>query len=183
MELGALSIQQKFRFEISEISRAQWNGTFRLHRPDPSHRAFGHFSCKLDTKQWYEGQQFCQMERDFSVGSTKMARSVKVDHLQRRSQIFRSDRTETVRSNLISNRNFRNFGLNGKRPWILDSLSWFRILNPRILDSTGKNFPDFRIRMPLHGVNLGYYPFALAAFFGQNNSGCKDYWKIWQIYR
>ena len=38
--LGALSIQQKFRFEISEISRAQWNGTFRLHRPDPSHRAF-----------------------------------------------------------------------------------------------------------------------------------------------
>ena len=183
MELGALSIQQKFRFEISEISRAQWNGTFRLHRPDPSHRAFGHFSCKLDTKQWYEGQQFCQMERDFSVRSTEMARSVKVDHLQRRSQIFRSDRTETVRSNLISNRNFRNFGLNGKRPWILDSLSWFRILNPRILDSTGKNLPDFRIRMPVHGVNLGYYPFTLAAFFGQNNSGCKDYWKIWQIYR
>ena len=110
MELGALSIQQKFRFEISEISRAQWNGTFRLHRPDPSHRAFGHFSCKLDTKQWYEGQQFCQMERDFSVGSTEMARSVKVDHLQRRSQIFRSDRTETVRSNLISNRNFGILG-------------------------------------------------------------------------
>ena len=150
--LGALSIYQKFRFEISEISRAQWNGTFRLHRPDPSHRAFGYCSCKKDTKERYKGQQFCQMERDFSVGS-------KVDHIQRCSQIFRSDRTETVRSNLISNRNFRSFGLNGKRPWILDSLSWFRILNPRILDSTGKNFPDFRIRMPLHGVNLGYYPF------------------------
>ena len=39
-ESGALSIQQKFRFEISGTSRAQWNGTFRLHRPDPSHRAF-----------------------------------------------------------------------------------------------------------------------------------------------
>ena len=37
---GALSIQQKLRFEISETSRAQWNGTFRLHRPDKSHRAF-----------------------------------------------------------------------------------------------------------------------------------------------
>ena len=30
------SIQQKFRFEISEIPRAQWNGTFRLHSPDPN---------------------------------------------------------------------------------------------------------------------------------------------------
>ena len=39
-QLGALSIQQKYRFEISEISRAQWNGTFRLHRPDPSHRVW-----------------------------------------------------------------------------------------------------------------------------------------------
>ena len=37
---GALSIQQKFRFEISETLSAQWNGTFRLHRLDPSHRAF-----------------------------------------------------------------------------------------------------------------------------------------------
>ena len=37
---GALSIQQKFRFEIPEIFRVQWNGTFRFHRPDPSHRAF-----------------------------------------------------------------------------------------------------------------------------------------------
>ena len=89
-----LSIQQKFRFEISEISRAHWNvdflkvlrvsfsvpvlgasalslafaaeniknlplplrareknwarlvgSKFQLHRPDPSHRAFGYCSC------------------------------------------------------------------------------------------------------------------------------------------
>ena len=58
----ALSIQQKFRFEISEISRAQWSGTFRLHRPYPSHRAFGYCSCKQDTKERYWGEQFCQME-------------------------------------------------------------------------------------------------------------------------
>ena len=37
---GSLSIQQKVRFEISEIPRALWNGTFRLHRPDPSHHWF-----------------------------------------------------------------------------------------------------------------------------------------------
>ena len=55
----ALSIQQKFRFEILEIPRVQWNGTFRLHRPDPSHRMFGYCSCKQDTK----GQQFCQMKK------------------------------------------------------------------------------------------------------------------------
>ena len=44
--LWVLSIQQKFRFEISEIQLAQWSCTFRLHRPDPSHRAFGYCSCK-----------------------------------------------------------------------------------------------------------------------------------------
>ena len=34
--LGAF-IKQKFRSEISETSRAQWNGTFLLHRPDSNH--------------------------------------------------------------------------------------------------------------------------------------------------
>ena len=33
----ALSIQQHFRFEISEMPLAQRNGTFWLHRPEPSH--------------------------------------------------------------------------------------------------------------------------------------------------
>ena len=49
-ESGALSIQQKFRFEISGTSRAQWNGTFRLHRPDPSHRAFCYCGLAADSK-------------------------------------------------------------------------------------------------------------------------------------
>ena len=48
-----LSIQQKFWFKISEISRAQWNGTFQLHRPDPSHHGFGYCPCKQDTKERY----------------------------------------------------------------------------------------------------------------------------------
>jgi len=61
----------KSQFEISEISRAQWTGTFRLLRPDPSHRAFGYCSCKQDTKERYCGQQFCQMERDISSDRPK----------------------------------------------------------------------------------------------------------------
>ena len=47
----ALFIQQEFLFKISEIPLAQWNGAFRLHRPDPSHRAFGYCSYKQDTKK------------------------------------------------------------------------------------------------------------------------------------
>ena len=52
------------------------------------------------------------MERDISVGL------VKVDYLQSWSQIFQSDQTEMARSIWCTNRNFRNFGLNGKHPWI-----------------------------------------------------------------
>ena len=74
----ALFIQQKFRFEISKISQAQWNDAFHSHRPDPSHRAFGYCSFKQDTKERYWGQQFCQMERDISVRPTKMTRPIKV---------------------------------------------------------------------------------------------------------
>ena len=81
MKTWALSIQQKFRIEISTIPRAQWNGTFRLHRPDPSHRAFSYCSWKQDSKERHWGQQFCQMERDILVGRTKLTRPVKVDHL------------------------------------------------------------------------------------------------------
>ena len=65
----------QFQFEISEIPRAQWGGTFRLHRPDLSHRAFGYCPCKQDTKERY-----CQMERDISVRPTEMTGPVKVDH-------------------------------------------------------------------------------------------------------
>ena len=94
----ALSIPKKFRFEIWEISRAQWNDTFRLNGPNPSHRAFGYCSYKQDTKERYWGQQFCQMERDISVRPTEMTRPVKVDHLQSWSHILRSEQTEMILS-------------------------------------------------------------------------------------
>ena len=89
---------------------------FRLHRPNPSHRALGYCSFKQGTKERYWGQQFCQMERNISVRPTEMTRPVKEDHLQSWSRIFRSDQTEMVRSIWCTNRNFRNFGLNGKQP-------------------------------------------------------------------
>ena len=92
--LGALSIWQTLRFEISENLRDQCNGTFRSHIPDPSHRAFGYCSCKQDTKERYWGQQFCEIERDISVRPTEVTWPVKVDHLEGWSQIFRSDRIE-----------------------------------------------------------------------------------------
>ena len=74
----ALSIRQKFLFEISENLRARWKDTFQLHRPDPSHCSFVYCSFKQDTKERYWGRQFCQMERDISVRLTEMTRPVKV---------------------------------------------------------------------------------------------------------
>ena len=76
MTAWALSIQQKLRFEISNIPRAQWNGIFRLHRPDPSHRGFGYYTCKQDAKERCWTKQFCQMERDISVRPTEMGGSL-----------------------------------------------------------------------------------------------------------
>ena len=67
----------KFRFEIQFRKFHVPNGTIlwlRLHRPYPSHRAFGYCSCKQDTKERYGGQQFGQMKRNISF------LPVKVDH-------------------------------------------------------------------------------------------------------
>ena len=68
------------------------------------------------------------MARDISVRPTEITGPVKVDHLQGWSRTFRSDQIEMVRSIQLSiwciNRNFRNFGLNGKRLTCL--LLWTR---------------------------------------------------------
>ena len=95
--------------------RAQWIGTFWLHRPDPSHRAFGYCSCNQDTREQYWEQQFCQMERDISVLPTEVTRPVKEDHLESWSRMFRSDQIRTGSSIWCTNRKYRIFGLNGKR--------------------------------------------------------------------
>ena len=120
MNSGALSIQQKFQFEISEVPRVQWNGTFRLYRLDLSHRAFGYCSCKQDKKRavlettiLLNGKGYFGPTDRNDHNRTKD----KVDHLKSWFLIFRSYQTEMVRSICCTNRNFRNFGLNGKPPW------------------------------------------------------------------
>ena len=63
------------------------------------------------------GNDFVKWKRDISVQPTEMSGPVKVDDLQRWSQNIRilvgSNRNGPF--HLISNGNFRNFGLNGKR--------------------------------------------------------------------
>ena len=111
-KLWALSIQQKFQCEITEIPRAEWNGTLRLHRPDPSHRAFGYCSCKQDTKERYWEQQFCQVgSTDRNVWATGPG----------------SEQTEMVRSICYTNRNFRNLGFNGWSAQHIDHYYSFKI--------------------------------------------------------
>ena len=77
---------------ISKVPRAQWNSIFRLHIPDASHRAFGYCSRKQDARVVL-GIAIVSN----SVRPTEMTRPVKVAHLQRWSQIIRSDRTEMAR--------------------------------------------------------------------------------------
>ena len=121
-----------------KIQLAQWSCTFRLHRPDPSHRAFGYCSCKQDTKERYREKQFGQMERDISVRPTEITGPVKVHHLQSWSRIFRSDQTEMVCSIWCTNQNFRNFELKEKRPvFASPTEDWTAIL--RVLQATWRS--------------------------------------------
>ena len=107
-ETRALSIQQKFRFEISEILRVQWNGTFRLHRPDPSHRALGYCSCSRIQKSGTG-------DNNLSNGKEHFGPTDRNDQTGQRGRP-RSDETEMVRSILCSNRNYRKF--RSKTQWI-----------------------------------------------------------------
>ena len=67
----AFSIHQKFWFEISETSLAQWNGTFRLHGPDPSLSAFcivasqqtQNYTLKEKSKYWLYPTEHSTVEK------------------------------------------------------------------------------------------------------------------------
>ena len=99
------------------------NGTVHSSCTDPTQASTACYcSCKQDTKEQYQGQQFCQMERDISVWPTKMTRPVKVDYLQSWSRIFQSDQTEIDHSIWSTNRNFQNFGLNENKAPLDSSL-------------------------------------------------------------
>ena len=90
----ALSTRQKFWFEISEIPRVQWNGTFRFHRPDPGHRTFGYCSIVLIQKSGTGDNNFVKWKGMFrSDRPTEMSAP---PSNKRWSQIFRSDWIEMV---------------------------------------------------------------------------------------
>ena len=95
------------------------NGTvlwLRLHRPDPSHRAFSYCSCKKYTKVRYWG------DLRETIWSNGKGHFVPTDQNDQTGQSgpctfkFRSNQTEMVHSIGCTNRNFRNFGLNWKLP-------------------------------------------------------------------
>ena len=95
---------------ISKVPRAQWNSIFRLHIPDASHRAFGYCSrngCKSgtgDSNCVKFGPTYRNDQTSQSGPSLKVVPNIPVG--PNRNGPF----------DLISNGNFRNFGLNGKRP-------------------------------------------------------------------
>ena len=80
-------------------STYQWNGTLRFHRPDPSHRGFGYCSCKhAGYKRALLGTTILSIGKRHFGPTDRNKQTVKVDHLQSWSQIFRSDQTEVVSS-------------------------------------------------------------------------------------
>ena len=83
------------------------NGTFQLHRPDPSHYTFGYCFYKKDTKGQYWGTTFLsngEGHRNDRTGQSEPPSEVVPNILVGPNQ--------NGPFYLISNRNFRNFGLN-----------------------------------------------------------------------
>ena len=95
------------------------NGTvlwLRLHRPDPSHRAFSYCSCKKYTKVRYWGDLRGTI---WSNGKGHFVPTHQNDQTGQSGPCtfkLRSNQTEMVHPIGCTNRNFRNFGLNGKLP-------------------------------------------------------------------
>ena len=109
---GRFPFNKNSSVKLRKFHVPEWNGTLRLHRPDPSHRAFGYCSCKQDTKERYWEQQFCLFgSTDRNVWATGPG----------------SEQTEMVRSICYTNRNFRNLGLNGWSALHIDHYYSFKI--------------------------------------------------------
>ena len=99
MKTWALSIQQKFRLDILKFHVP--SGTIHSGYTDPT-QATARLVIVLVSRIQKSGtgdNNFVKWKGTFrSYRPTEMTRPVKVDHLKRWSQIFRSERTEMVRS-------------------------------------------------------------------------------------
>ena len=100
-------MQQKFRFlEIWEIPLAQRNGTLRPNSK-VLYRVFGYRTCKQDTEERYSGYN--------NLANGKEPR--RTNQIRPSSKMFPNIPVGPNRNDpfhFISNRNFLNFGLNGK---------------------------------------------------------------------
>ena len=106
----ALSIQQKIPASSNFRNFRFPERNSRL-RPNSRYRTFGYRTCKQDTEERYWAQRFSKCGK-----GTELA-----DQFAPSSKVFPNIPVGPNRNdpfNLISNRNFRNFGLNGKHPTV-----------------------------------------------------------------
>ena len=152
----ALSNQQKVRLEISEIPRAQWNGTFQVAQTRstqaivPFNLCAGKRKGVLGTAMLSNGEgHFGLTDRNEQTGKSGS---------RPWSQIFRSHRTKMP----CSNWNFRNFELNGKRPFICFLLDDYNSFKARAWSTKiGKTVliyrnPTFYYSIPIFWTQLNF---------------------------
>ena len=110
---GRFHATKKNRLEISEIPRAQWN----VHSgwTDPT-QATGTLDMVIVIVRRIQKSSTGDNNFVNSVRPIEITRPVKVDHFRSWSRILRSDQNKMIRSIWCTNRNFRNFGLNGMHP-------------------------------------------------------------------
>jgi len=118
-------LAQQGRFPFNKNSGLKFrkfhvpNGTVHSGCTDPT-QATARFFIVLVSRIQNSGtgdNNFVKWKGTFHFFPTEMTGPVKVDHLQRWSQILRSDRNANRNGpfHFISYRNFQNFGLNGQR--------------------------------------------------------------------
>ena len=113
--------------KISEIPRAQWNGTFRWHRLDPSHRVFGYWKKRtvlgttiLSNEKGHFGPTDRNYQADQSRPPSKLAPNIPVW----------SNQNGPYHLMYVTNRNLRNFARVRSFGMI-----WIRISDRRSLGS------------------------------------------------
>ena len=86
---GSTFLHIKHFTRFSENPRAEWNGTFQLHRPNKSHREFSYRACKQDTDQRSWGN-FVKWKETFRSDRPDQFRSVWVKGLHSQGETIRA---------------------------------------------------------------------------------------------
>lgn len=110
--LGALRSTKNLYWNFGNSQR---KGTFRLNRPDPSHRVFGYCTRKQDIEERYRGQQLLSNGEGHFGQSAWTTFKGQVPNIP-------VERYRNGPLYLIPDKHFRNFEPNGKRPVYYDFL-------------------------------------------------------------